>query len=181
MDINTLNAVMNNAQCLHDEAQVEAAIDRLAAQISADLSASNPLVLCVMNGGIVLTGRLVTRLKFALQIDYIHATRYREALQGADLQWRVTPVASLDGRTVLVVDDIFDEGETLAAIQQWCEENGALKVYTAVLVDKQHDRKTAQIKQADFTALFVEDKYVFGYGMDYKGYWRNAAGIFAVD
>lgn len=181
MDINTLNAVINNAQCLHDEAQVEAAIDRLAAQISAELSASNPLVLCVMNGGIVLTGRLVTRLKFALQIDYIHATRYREALHGADLQWRVTPAASLDGRTVLVVDDIFDEGETLAAIKQWCEDNGAHKVYTAVLVDKQHDRKTARIKQADFTALFVEDKYVFGYGMDYKGYWRNAAGIFAVD
>jgi len=181
MDNDTLNSVMNSAQCLYDETQVEAALDRLAAAISAELSDSNPLVLCVMNGGIILTGRLATRLNFPLQMDYIHATRYREALQGADLQWRVTPATSLAGRVVLVLDDIFDEGETLAGIKDWCEANGSKKVYTAVLVDKQHDRKTAYLKQADFTALYAEDKYLFGYGMDYKGYWRNAPGIYAVN
>lgn len=181
MDIDTLNAVMNNAQCLYDEAQVETALDRMAQEISEQLSASNPLVLCVMNGGTILTGRLATRLKFPLQMDYIHATRYREALQGADLQWRVTPATSLAGRIVLVLDDIFDVGETLAGIKDWCEANGAKQVYTAVLVDKQHERKTANLKQADFTALYAEDKYLFGYGMDYKGYWRNAPGIYAVN
>jgi hypoxanthine phosphoribosyltransferase len=144
------------------------------------LSQCNPLLLCVMNGGIILTGRLATRLKFPLQMDYIHATRYREALQGADLQWRVTPATSIADRTVLVLDDIFDEGETLAGIKDWCEARGAQKVYTAVLVDKQHQRKSTRLKQADFTALYAEDKYLFGYGMDYKGYWRNAPGIYAV-
>lgn len=179
-DMKHLQQVMDDAQCLYSEHDVEQALDRLAAQITDVLADSNPLVLCVMNGGIILTGRLAPRLNFPLQMDYIHATRYREQLQGSDLQWRVTPATKLAGRTVLVLDDIFDEGETLAGIKCWCEGEGAAAVYTAVLVDKQHDRKTASLKKADFTALTAEDKYLFGYGMDYKGYWRNAPGIYAV-
>lgn len=180
-DMQHLRQVMTNAQCLFSEREVEQALDVLAAKISAALGDSNPLILCVMNGGIILTGRLAPRLNFLLQMDYIHATRYREQLQGSDLQWRVTPATDVKGRTVLVLDDIFDEGETLAGIKSWCEGKGAAAVYTAVLVDKQHDRKTASLKKADFTALTAEDKYLFGYGMDYKGYWRNAPGIYAVN
>lgn len=180
-DMQHLQQVMADAQCLYSERDVERALDTLAAQISGVLADSNPLLLCVMNGGIILTGRLAPRLNFPLQMDYIHATRYREQLQGSDLQWRVIPATSVKGRTVLVLDDIFDEGETLTGIKSWCEGKGAAAVYTAVLVDKQHDRKTAALKKADFTALTAEDKYLFGYGMDYKGYWRNAPGIYAVN
>lgn len=180
-DTKHLQQVMDQARCLYSEADVERALDALALQITEVLAGRNPLVLCVMNGGMVMTGRLAPRLKFLLQLDYIHATRYREQLQGSDLQWRVTPATGVNGRTVLVLDDIFDEGETLAGIKSWCEGRGAAAVYTAVLVDKQHDRKTASLKQADFTALTAEDKYLFGYGMDYKGYWRNAPGIYAVN
>lgn len=175
-----LQQVMTEAQCLYTRQQVEQALDTLAREISDVVADKNPLVLCVMNGGVILTGCLAPRLNFLLQMDYIHATRYREQLQGADLQWRVTPATNVKGRTVLVLDDIFDEGETLAGIKAWCEQAGAETVYTAVLVDKQHDRKSAALKQADFTALVAEDKYLFGYGMDYKGYWRNAPGIYAV-
>lgn len=179
-DVNHLQDVMDQAQCLYSESDVERALDTLATQITDVLADRNPLVLCVMNGGIVLTGRLAPRLNFLLQMDYIHATRYREQMQGSALQWRVTPATKVQGRTVLVLDDIFDEGETLAGIKSWCEGKGAAAVYTAVLVDKQHDRKTASLKKADFTALTAKDKYLFGYGMDYKGYWRNAPGIYAV-
>lgn len=181
VDVEHLQQVMDEAQCLFSEDEVERALDDLARRISDVLADSNPLVLCVMNGGIVMTGRLAPRLKFLLQMDYIHATRYREQLQGSDLQWRVTPVTDIKGRTLLILDDIFDEGETLAGIKSWCEGKGAEKVYTAVLVDKKHERKTASLKKADFTALTAEDKYLFGYGMDYKGYWRNAPGIYAVN
>lgn len=180
-DTKHLQQVMDQAQCLYSESDIDRALDALATQITAVLADTNPLVLCVMNGGIVLTGRLAPRLNFLLQMDYIHATRYREQLQGSDLQWRVTPATSVKDRTVLVLDDIFDEGETLAGIKSWCEGKGAAAVYTAVLVDKQHDRKTATLKKADFTALTAEDKYLFGYGMDYKGFWRNAPGIYAVN
>ncbi|MEX2335607.1 MAG: hypoxanthine-guanine phosphoribosyltransferase, partial [Pseudohongiella sp.] len=158
-DLVHLQRVMDNAACLYTENQVEQALDEMAVQISAVLADKNPLVLCVMNGGIVLTGRLAPRLNFLLQMDYIHATRYREQLQGSDLQWRVTPATDVKGRIVLVLDDIFDEGETLAGIKSWCEGKGAEKVYAAVLIDKLHDRKTASLKKAYFTALTAEDKY----------------------
>lgn len=180
MDGTSLDNVLKNARCIFTEAQIASALDVMAAQISAKIAGLNPLVLCVMNGGIVITGHLAPRLHFPLQMDYVHATRYREQLTGADLHWRVTPATSLKDRVVLVLDDIFDEGETLSAIKDWCKNEGAAEVYTAVLVDKKHTRKTATLKQADFTALQADDYYLFGYGMDYKGYWRNAPGIFAV-
>lgn len=179
-DMQELTRVMESADCLFSVDDIDQALTAMAGNITDRLSASNPVLLCVMNGGMVLTGQLAPRLTFPLQLDYLHATRYREKLSGSDLHWRALPSTSLSGRSVLILDDILDEGETLAAVVDWCRAQGAEDVLTAVLVDKQHDRKTAWLKQADFTALVAEDRYLFGYGMDYKGYWRNAPGIFAV-
>lgn len=176
-----LEAVMDKARCLYNEEQIAQAIDAVAVRINEQLAGKLPLVFCVMNGGVIFTGHLAPKLSFPMQLEYLHATRYREQLSGADLRWRVKPSVPLAGRTVLLVDDIFDEGETLARIHEWCTEQGASDVLTAVLVDKQHDRKTASLRNADFTALYAEDKYLFGYGMDYKGYLRNAPGIYAVE
>lgn len=127
------------------------------------------------------TGRTTTpRLPFPLQVDYMHATRYRMETSGADLDWRVAPEAALTGREVLIIDDILDEGKTLAEIIKYCQKKGAANVYTAVLVDKLHDRKAVKGFKADFSGLEAADRFLFGYGMDYKGYWRNAPGIYAV-
>ncbi len=179
--LHILQQVRAQARCLYTEEQVEAAINAMAAKIAAQLADMNPLFLCVMNGGLFITARLLLRLDFPLQVDYLHATRYRERLSGTDLQWKVYPSISLRDRQVIVLDDILDEGETLARIKQYCESEQAAAVYTAVLVDKQHARKNPQLPIADFTGLYAEDKYLFGYGMDYKGYWRNAPGIYALD
>lgn len=174
-----INEVAKRADCLHSEAEVESAIGALAKAISALLATENPIILCVMNGGLVLTGKLVTQLNFPLQLDYLHATRYRGKTSGAELQWKQKPALSLKDRTVLVVDDIFDEGATLDSIVAYCHEQAAAKVYSAVLVDKLHNRKCTDLK-CDFVGLEVEDRYLFGYGMDYQGYLRNAPGIFAI-
>jgi len=171
-------AVYSQADCLYNARQVEDALDRMAQQISDRLAASDPLVMCVLRGGMIPAGMLIPRLNFPLQIDYIHATRYAGGTQGGDIQWIVTPSTSLEGRTVLLIDDILDEGRTLAAIIDGCKAAGAKEVYSAVLVNKLHDRKNSIT--ADFCELDVEDRYVFGYGMDYKGYLRNANGIYAV-
>lgn len=173
------NQVLAEADCLFTEAQVEQALDALAVRVSERLGALNPIVMCVLNGGLVPTGKLVTRLAFPLQIDYLHATRYRNTTSGGDLTWLARPHMDIRGRTVLVVDDILDEGITLGAIMDYCREQGAEAVYSAVLVEKRHVRKHG-LKEADFVGLEVEDRYVFGYGMDYKGFLRNAAGIYAV-
>lgn len=173
-----IRRVRAEAECLHDRPAVEAAFDRMAAAIRTRLEGSNPLVLCVMTGALIPAGHLLTRLDFPLQVDYLHATRYRHRTQGGTLEWKARPQLPLTGRHVLVIDDILDEGHTLAAILAYCREAGASSVSSAVLVDKRRPRD--HDLRPDFVGLEIEDRYVFGYGMDYKGYLRNAAGIYAV-
>lgn len=180
LTLEELNQVLAEADLLKTEAEVEAAYDKLAKEISAELSETMPVVFSVMNGALVMAGSLLPRLKFPLEQGYMHATRYRGELTGQpDLQWQALPSAPMAGRTVLILDDIFDEGHTLAAVVRACEAQGAKKVYTAVLINKLHDRKTDELK-IDFIGMDVEDRYVFGCGMDYRGYWRNLAAIYAI-
>ena len=179
LDLEHFNFVKNNAECLYTANEVEAALDRMAQQINAQLADKNPILICVLTGGMVPMGKLLTRLDFQLQIDYLHATRYRNQTSGHELNWRAHPCLDIEGRVVLIIDDILDEGVTLNDIVLYCQQQGADQVLTAVLVEKRHERKKG-LKQADFTGLEVEDKYVFGYGMDYKGFLRNAPGIYAV-
>ena len=81
--------------------------------------------------------------------------------------------------SVLIVDDILDEGLTLDAIVGYCRQQGAKEVHSAVLVEKNHARRANHIS-ATFTGLQVDDRYVFGCGMDYKGYMRNLPEIYAI-
>jgi hypoxanthine phosphoribosyltransferase len=171
--------VLQEADELCTPAQVNAAFDALALRITECMADANPLFLCVLTGGIIPAGQLLTRLDFPLELDYLHATRYRGETRGRDLQWIARPTTPLAGRVVAVVDDILDEGHTLAAILDYCREQGAAAVYSVVLVDKHHDRRVPGL-EADFHGLVVEDRYVFGQGMDYKGYHRNLPGIYAV-
>jgi hypoxanthine phosphoribosyltransferase len=165
------------AERIYGEDEVLAAIERMAAELTTAVGCDDPLVLCVMNGGLILTGLLLPRLDFPLQVDYLHATRYRNRTFGDDLHWRKHPENPLAGRTVVVIDDILDEGHTLAAILDYCRAEGAARTLSAVLVEKRRPREVDL--RPDFIGLEVPDRYVFGFGMDYKGYWRNAAGIFA--
>lgn len=178
---NSIREISKRATCLYTAEQVDLALDKMGAQISNELAESNPVVLCVMIGGVVPTGMLLTRLDFPLQVDYVHATRYGDNFTGGtELEWHVRPRVSLEGRTVLIVDDILDGGVTLAKIAQYCSEQGAHSVKTAVLVEKQTHRVEEALQKADYTGALVEDLFVFGYGMDYKRYLRNAPGIYAV-
>lgn len=170
--------VFDEADCLYTRDEVEAAITRMATAISKKIGDKNPLVLSVMSGAMIPAGILLSQLNFPLHIDYIHASRYRGETLGGELDWRVTPRYELKDRVVLIVDDILDEGLTLQAIIETCRQQGAAAVYSAVLVKKRHDRNIGI--DADFVGLETGDRYLFGFGMDYKEYWRNAPGIFAV-
>ena len=179
-DLADIKQAMAEADCLANADAVEAALDRMAAAIADRLQDRNPLVYCVMNGGLVLAGRLLCRLGFPLELAYLHATRYGNKLCGDLLDWRVRPSQDLRGRTVLVLDDILDEGHTHKAIIEHLKAEGAAEVLSAVLVHKLHERKAEPNMRADFSGLDIEDRYLFGCGMDYKGYWRNAPGIYAL-
>ena len=169
--------IQETADLLFSEQEVEGALDTMAGQINGLLAELNPLVLCVMNGGIVVAGKLITRLTFPLTIDAINASRYHNQTAGGSIEWVLKPSTPLKDRTILIIDDILDEGITLAAIRDYLLEQGVMAIYIAVLMDKNlgHNKPIA----ADFIGLNVENRYLFGYGMDYKGYLRNAPGIYA--
>jgi hypoxanthine phosphoribosyltransferase len=177
-DVQQAWAFLRDSDQIASAEQVDAAVRRVAGEIEAKLGGSYPLVLAVMGGAVVFTGQLLPMLRFPLDFDYVHASRYGVATRGAGLEWRVSPPDLVKGRAVLVVDDILDHGETMAAIRARLLELGAQAVYSAVLVDKVLDRKKPI--RPDFVGLSIPDRFVFGCGMDAKGFWRNLPEIRAM-
>ena len=171
--------LLENAQLIHSPEVIDQAVARLSNEITAQLSNSLPIIICVMSGGIVFAGRLLPQLNFPLEIDYIHASRYQNKTVGKAVVWQSLPKLNLIGRTVLIVDDILDEGITLFEIRQKCLELGAVSVMSAVLAEKKL-LHTKPIK-AEFVGVDVPNAYVFGYGMDVYGWWRNLPAIYAID
>ncbi len=176
LSADTYAGVAERAELLVTSAAMSQAVDRMAAAITARLAGTDPLVLCVLTGGLVATGLLLPRLPFQLRLDYVHASRYRGGTRGGELTWHYRPSDAIRGEQVLIVDDILDEGVTLEQVARACEADGAAGVHTAVLVAK----RRAHRREADFVGVEVPDRYLFGFGLDYRGYFRNAAGVFAV-
>lgn len=173
-----LQQVLHQADQLYSMTQINQALDQLAEQLTRDYADKNPLLLCVMNGAVITAGHLLTRLSFPLQLDYIHASRYGHNTTGGDLNWKAKPVSSLQQRHVILIEDIFDEGVTLASLRKYCQQAGAASVSCVCLVDKIRDNQMPP--KPEYIGLTVPDRYVFGFGMDYEGYWRNAPGIYAL-
>ena len=170
--------ILETAELIHSAAAVDAAIERVAAEITARLKDRYPLVLSVMGGAVVFTGRILPLLKFPLDFDYVHASRYGAATSGAEIDWRVEPKGNVAGRVVLVLDDILDHGDTMLAIHDRVLALGASEFYSAVLTDKA--KAAAKPIQADFVGLTLPDRFVFGCGMDANGAWRNLPAIYAL-
>ena len=170
--------MLEAAELIHSAAAVDAAIERVAVEIAATLKDRYPLVLSVMGGAVVFTGRILPMLNFPLDFDYIHASRYGAATNGGPVDWKVEPKGNVSGRVVLVLDDILDIGDTMLAIRQRILGLGAEAFYSAVLTDKK--KSQAKPVYADFVGLSLPDRYVFGCGMDAHGLWRNLPAIYAL-
>lgn len=169
---------LDHSDIIFTEQQVQAAVANVAREINAAMADLHPLVLSVMGGAVVFTGQLLPMLTFPLDFDYVHVSRYGNNQQGGEMKWKVAPQENVRGRAVLVVDDILDEGETLHAVRERVMALGAKSFYSAIFADKLNGK----IKpiQADFVGLQVPDRFVFGYGMDIHGAWRNLPAIHAV-
>jgi hypoxanthine phosphoribosyltransferase len=170
--------IFETADVVCPPATVSEAVARLAREITGQLAGSFPLVLCVMRGAVVFAGQLLPQLDFPLEFDYVDATRYGAETRGGELAWRMAPGPAVKGRTVLVLDDILDEGHTLAAIRNRLVAMDAARVLVAVFSEK--DTGRAKPVKADFTGVMLPDRYVFGFGLDVKGLWRNLPGIYAL-
>lgn len=158
--------------------EIRIALERLAAEIATRIGTRTPLVLTVMGGAVVFSGQLLPLLAFPLECDYVHVTRYRDTTRGRELEWKVKSRVPARDRIVLVVDDILDEGVTLAAIRDDLLAHGASEVLCAVLADKDIGR--SKPIAADFVGVRVPNRYVFGCGMDVRGAWRNLPEIYAI-
>jgi hypoxanthine phosphoribosyltransferase len=170
--------ILADAELLVSAEESALAVRRVATEIAARLADANPLVLAVMGGAVVFTGQLLPQLAFPLDFDYLHVSRYGDVTTGGQLAWIVEPRSDVAGRVVLVVDDILDEGVTLAEIRKRLLAQGATEVLSAVFADKNLGR--AKPIAADFVGVHLPNRYVFGYGMDIKGAWRNLPAVYAV-
>jgi len=178
-----IQKIKEKATLLFTKEQIDASLDKMAHAINEKLDDSNPVVLCVMVGGLIPAGNLLPRLTFPLELDYIHATRYlNETCAGTpEVKMVAKPRIPLKDRNVLIIEDILDEGLTLAATVDYCQQQGARSVHTAILLDKKGVARLSRgTDSADFTALSMDKGYVFGYGLDYHGYLRNVSGIYVV-
>jgi hypoxanthine phosphoribosyltransferase len=178
LSIRDARDILQQAELLYPAEQVQAALHKVAREINARLADSHPLVLSVMGGAVVFSGQLLPLLDFPLDFDYVHVSRYGDARRGGAMHWKVEPRENVRGRVVLLLDDILDEGHTLSALHEKVMELGAEKCYTAVFADKQNgcDKPV----RADFVGIELPNRFVFGYGMDIEGAWRNLPAIYAV-
>jgi hypoxanthine phosphoribosyltransferase len=174
-----LYQILGRADCVASKGRVSAALDVMAGQIEEDYQGRIPVLVAVMVGGIMPLAWLAQRLSIPLELDYLHATRYRSGTRGGELNWLARPRVGLKDRDVIIVDDILDEGITLLAVKRALVAEGARDVRVAVLVTKVHDRKVPGL-EADYVGLEVPDRYVFGCGMDYQEYFRQLPAIYAL-
>jgi hypoxanthine phosphoribosyltransferase len=175
-----IQEVIARSDLVFDRIEIERAIDGMAEKIRKDLHGQFPVFLTLMHGGMFFAARLGLELGVDAEFDYLHATRYRGEMTGSGLAWLHRPATIIEGRTVILVDDILDEGHTLKAVRDWCQDQGAAKVKIAVMATKQHNRCVHGLK-ADYSGLMVPDRYVYGYGMDMNEHGRNLPAIYALN
>lgn len=174
-----IEKTLRNSECLISSIEVAAAYERLAAQLNLHYAGLNPIVMVVMNGGLIPAGQLLTHLTFYHRMHYIHASRYRDNEGTSELDWKFKPDVSIENEHVLLIDDIFDEGITLKAVVEELSKEKPLSIESCVLLNKEHDRKVENF-EVDFVGINVADRYVYGCGMDFHGYLRHLPGIYAI-
>ena len=177
-----MQVLPEGAKLLFSAAEVDAAIDRLAVTLALELWETNPILVCMMNGGLPFTGDLLRRFHFPLELDYLHATRYpssagADGTSGGKVQFERDLRRDIHGRTVMLVDDVLDGGITLAAAQERLAAKGPERLVCAVMVRKHVANPKAS---ADYVALEAPDEFLVGRGMDLGGAFRQLSGIYSL-
>ena len=177
--MDTIQELISKSSVIYSEIEIKIVIQNIADQVNQTIKTDDLYVLCVMNGALIFAGQLLPRLEKNIQYSYIHATRYAASLTGGPIHWLVKPSKDIEGKTVLILDDILDEGITLREIVTTCEAMKAKVIYTAVLFDKDIVKEKSYIP--NFIGLKVPNRFVFGYGLDCKGLGRNLPHLYALN
>lgn len=167
------------AECVAARDEVEAAYRRIALALDSRFADRDPLLIAVLEGGRIPAREISRRLRIAHGTDALRVGRYGRSATGGQLTWHARPESPLAGRTVVIVDDILDEGVTLAAVMRHCVDAGAREVTSCVLAEKSRTNRRSGLTP-DFMGLTVPDRYLVGCGMDYQGRWRELPALYAL-
>lgn len=180
LTIKELQQIKDDSDMLFSSSQIKAAVEIMGLELEKRILGKDAILVCVMNGGVTLTADLSRSMVCDVRLDYLQVARYRNKTVGGSLHWLKEPQLSLEDQTVVLIDDIYDEGYTMEELVSYCEKHGTKEVITAVLLNKQ--KSSPQLgNDPDIYGLEVPDRYVYGYGMDYKGYMRNLPAIYALN
>jgi hypoxanthine phosphoribosyltransferase len=160
--------------------EVDAAFSRLAGALQPLVDAAPCTLLGVLMGGLLPLARITGLLRGDFLLDGCRISRYGDATEGGTLEMPWAPRLPMAGRTVIIIDDIFDQGLTLEYAAAHCRAAGAAQVLTAVLVSKRHARQLTAFRP-DHVGLEIGDEFVFGAGLDHRQHWRHLAEIRALD
>jgi len=170
----------DHVRCRISPSEIAAAIETLAARISADFAQQDLMVIGVLTGSIVFVADLMRKIALPHEVSMIHASSYREtATSPGDLLINLDSVPDIAGKDVLLVDDIFDSGRTVAAIMSRLMEMHPHSIRSAVLLWKT-TRRTVNIVP-DYFCFEIPDEFVVGYGLDYNNQYRHLPYIGVVE
>lgn len=172
--------ILATSKRLMKQNEVEKLMRTMTKEIEVKLGDLNLVILTIMSGGLVPTGIFMKYFKSVCELDYIHLTRYGNQTTGGEIKWHRRPQSIVKNRNVLLIDDILDRGITLETAMHECYNQGANSVHTAVMVKKNISCRSG-VQNSDFFAVELPEGYLFGSGLDYKGYFRNLDGIYSLN
>jgi hypoxanthine phosphoribosyltransferase len=162
------------ARILISEEEIRAKVEELSRQITADYRGKDPVLVCILKGAVMFYADLVRNIDTHINMDFMAVSSYGNGTRSSgEVEIRKDLSKPVDGRHVIVVEDIVDSGNTLSYLKRVLESRGAASVKIATLLDKPARRKPGLILNADYQGFVIEDEFVVGYGLDYAERYRN--------
>ncbi|MEK5141298.1 hypoxanthine phosphoribosyltransferase [Paenibacillus sp. FSL M7-0134] len=159
-------------EILISEEEIQSKIKELGAQLSVKYEGKNPLVICVLKGAFIFMADLVKSITVPLELDFMAVSSYGASTKSSGIIKIIKDLdASVEGRDVLIVEDIIDSGLTLTHLIELLKNRNANSVCVVTLFDKPA-RRTVNL-EADYTGFTLPDAFVVGYGLDYAEHYRN--------
>lgn len=161
--------------------KITAAIDHVAEKINADYKGSNdvPVLLCILNGSIMFTSELMKRLNFNCELVTMKLSSYRGTSSTGVVREVMGMTGSVEGRKVIIVEDIVDTGNTIVELVNTVKAKGAaeIRICTMLLKPEVYDKSIL----LDYVGMEIPNAFIVGFGLDYNELGRNYKDIYVID